>query len=188
MKTAWITVIQTAGKACPDASSATGTGPKLWTRRKLYSCLLHLAQIKERCLSCSSCTRKNFIFQVWKLITGTILVPLSPNEVMETTGAWDFHLGNGLVPATWFEAKDLWVIPPAIIYPSPISGGTDSQNNCCFVSLAAVGKQLLPSGLQPTVDFLSCVKKNQALHSVELRNLKRKRKQVYFANKLLIKR
>lgn len=188
MKTAWITVIQTAGKACPDASSATGTGPKLWTRRKLYSCLLHLAQIKERCLSCSSCTRKNFIFQVWKLITGTILVPLSPNEVMETTGAWDFHLGNGLVPATWFEAKDLWVIPPAIIYPSPISGGTDSQNNCCFVSLAAVGKQLLPSGLQPTVDFLSCVKKNQALHSVELRNLKGKRKQVYFANKLLIKR
>lgn len=158
MKPAWVTVMLAAGKARPDASSATGTGPKLWTRRKLYSCLLHLAQIKERCLSCSSCSRKNFIFQVSKLITDTILVPLSTNEVMETTGAWDFHLGNGLVSAILFEAKDLCIIPPAIIYPSPISGGTDSQNHCCFVSLAAVGKQLLPSGRQPTVDFLSCVK------------------------------
>lgn len=60
------------------------------------------------------------------LITCTVLVPLPLNEVMDITGAWDYHLGNGLVSVILFEAKDLWIIPAAIIYPSLISGGTDS--------------------------------------------------------------
>jgi hypothetical protein len=72
---------------------------------------------------CFFTTGKPLIF--WWLKTYGPLVPLAPNDAIETTGAWDDCLGNGLVSIILIDAWAICIILPAIIYLSHISDGID---------------------------------------------------------------
>lgn len=47
------------------------------------------------------------------------------DEAIETTGAWDDSLPNGLVSVIFTDTYVIWIICPAIIYLYKISDGID---------------------------------------------------------------